>query len=350
MQLKTNLGSAWPPKGWSAKSEEQKAEFWNHIKSISKAKDLVQYVEYIDESVRESIKGSSDKVRYLPLRVWGKKGYNKKLIKSKCTNTKDHPVLGKTYGIRLSELFELDQDRDTKGERCLIKKASGNAVMATPAKPGKLSEEDKAATKEAKEKLRVEKASMSAIRSLWPQGDSFAGHAIVSLITQRTHRCPLKPKRYTHPTPRPHPARTIHQPTPPAARAVEGLVVSGGYSEFCLKGLTRLGEGDASGKVEQGNQNEGYKDSGSCGEGQVQHGSKDTKKGERAASRKYKKKAADIKTKLDANEKLIQQIISAGPKVELTEYDNEGVMKLCGEANEMHQQLLTFSAGIMKSF
>ena len=63
-----------------------------------------------------------------------------------------------------------------------------------------------------------------------------------------------------------------------------------------------------------------------------------------------KDKAADIKTKLDANEKLIQQIISAGPKVELTEYDNEGVMKLCGEANEMHQQLLTFSAGIMKSF
>ena len=152
-QLKTNLGSAWPPKGWSAKSEEQKAEFWNHIKSISKAKDLVQYVEYIDESVRENIKGSSDKVKYLPLKVWGKKGYSKKLIKSKCTNIKDHPVLGKTYGIRLSELFELDQDRDTKGERCLIKKASGNAGMAKPAKPRKLSEEDKAATKEAKEKL-----------------------------------------------------------------------------------------------------------------------------------------------------------------------------------------------------
>ena len=199
--------------------------------------------------MRESIKGSSDKVKYLPLRVWSKKGYNKKLIKSRCTNTKDHPVLGKTYGIRLSELFELDQDRETKGERCLIKKASGNAV-ATPAKSRKLSEEDKAATKEAKEKLRVEKASMSAIRSLWPQGDSFAGHAIVSLITQRTHRCPLKPKRYPHPTPRPHPARTIHQPTPPAARAVEGFVVLGGYSELCLKALTRLGDSDATGKVE----------------------------------------------------------------------------------------------------
>ena len=63
-----------------------------------------------------------------------------------------------------------------------------------------------------------------------------------------------------------------------------------------------------------------------------------------------KDKAADIKTKLDADEKLIQQIISAGPNVELAEYDNERVMKLCGEANEMHQQLLTFSAGIMKSF
>ena len=63
-----------------------------------------------------------------------------------------------------------------------------------------------------------------------------------------------------------------------------------------------------------------------------------------------KDKAAGIKTKLDADEKLIQQIISATPNVELTEYDNESVMKLCGEANEMHQKLLTFSAGIMQSF
>lgn len=61
-------------------------------------------------------------------------------------------------------------------------------------------------------------------------------------------------------------------------------------------------------------------------------------------------KAAEIKTKLDADEKLIQQIISAGPNIELTEYDDERVMKLCGEANEMHEQLLAFSAGIMKSF
>ena len=74
------------------------------------------------------------------------------------------------------------------------------------------------------------------------------------------------------------------------------------------------------------------------------------KKASEQIPKKTKDRAAEIKSKLDADEKMIQQIISAGPNVELAEYDNERVMKLCGEANEMHQQLLTFSAGIIGSF
>ena len=73
------------------------------------------------------------------------------------------------------------------------------------------------------------------------------------------------------------------------------------------------------------------------------------KKVEKQVPAATKQAVAKIKRELDAIEKSIQSIISAGPSVSCADFDEKRVTSLCAEADQWHQRLLQFAAGLSKS-
>ena len=93
--------------------------------------------------------------------AWKKRGFSTGKIKKNCRLVQDHGVLGKMYGIRLSETFDMQRNTWSRGEKHVCDdKAPPVAPSAAAKRPR--SEEEKKSEKEKKkasqEALRIEKA------------------------------------------------------------------------------------------------------------------------------------------------------------------------------------------------
>jgi hypothetical protein len=89
---------AWPHKDFPKLDDAEDAEFWRSGSSGSKAEIL----KHVSSTVGKKLI-ISDETRlggdFLPLSVWGKNGYDTKLIEANCEDCYDCPVVGKTYKV-----------------------------------------------------------------------------------------------------------------------------------------------------------------------------------------------------------------------------------------------------------
>lgn len=113
VQLSKVFGS-WPPECFKVLNDTEKHEFFNNIKELSDSKSLVAYTERYLKMETESAQGVNDNVKYLPLCVWKSRGFSAKKVKLS-TDTQEHPVLGKLYGLALSSKFSNQAERQIQG-------------------------------------------------------------------------------------------------------------------------------------------------------------------------------------------------------------------------------------------
>ena len=109
-----------------------------------------------------------DNTNYLPLKAWAKRGFNAKTIKKNCRLVREDAVVGKLYGIRLSETYEYENNTTRQGEKTIATDKGNVVVAGVPCKPKAKTDSEKACEKESKENMRVAKACTRAITSLSP--------------------------------------------------------------------------------------------------------------------------------------------------------------------------------------
>ena len=97
-------------------SEEQKEDFFAGINEVRDSKKLRMHTEDYMRTATENNKGTKDKTEYLPLGVWKKRGFDVKKIKFGCRDTKMHPVLGKLWGLEITQKWTGKEEKQTRGE------------------------------------------------------------------------------------------------------------------------------------------------------------------------------------------------------------------------------------------
>ena len=112
--------SGWPPEYFKTLSDEKKQEFFTQIKNLRYAKQLKVYTNNFFRTLTEENHGTKDKKKYLPLSVWKKRGFDVKRIKRNCKDTQTHNILGKMYGLEISETWTGTEEKQIRGEEHMV--------------------------------------------------------------------------------------------------------------------------------------------------------------------------------------------------------------------------------------
>ena len=100
-QLRRLFG-AWPIPDWEMMCKEDEAEFWKHAKTELKGK-LKELVVTSLATVQVKSESSNFTSEWLPLTVWGQRGFDVKMIKDTAgpKDKKEHPRMGWLYKLTL---------------------------------------------------------------------------------------------------------------------------------------------------------------------------------------------------------------------------------------------------------
>ena len=156
VQLHSIFGK-WPPTHFKTLSEDKQQEFFAGIKEIKEKAKLKLYTENYLRTTHEDNKGTKDKTKFLPLSVWKSRGFNVRRIKKRCKKTQQHPVLGKLYGVEITETYNGQEEKQVRGEDTIV--TDRPEPPASTVGLAKLSAtQDREQKKTAMETIRVEKA------------------------------------------------------------------------------------------------------------------------------------------------------------------------------------------------
>ena len=98
----SQLFGYWPVELFTALPEEQQIEFW---RSEAKGRLAIQNALVMEvANHREDEQKTSVGGKYLPLEVWGRKGFDIEKIKAECTDTEEHPIFGACYNVGLKKV------------------------------------------------------------------------------------------------------------------------------------------------------------------------------------------------------------------------------------------------------
>ncbi len=102
----------WPPKEFEGLTADEKARFWQSLGTADTAHEQQKVVlQALSQKVIESrIAGARGE--YLPLGAYAARGFDVNLIEAKCTDKKEHPILGTTYRVDIDY-----QDKKQEAQR-----------------------------------------------------------------------------------------------------------------------------------------------------------------------------------------------------------------------------------------
>ena len=118
-QLSTTY-SGWPPQHFKQLSEEKKQEFFTMIKNLRCGKQLKMYTNNFFRTIAEENHGTKDKITYLPLSVWKSRGFSVKRIRKRCKDVQIHNVLGKMYGLEITEKWNGNEEKQVREEEHIV--------------------------------------------------------------------------------------------------------------------------------------------------------------------------------------------------------------------------------------
>lgn len=105
----------WPAELLAELPQCDLVEFWRSAQTENNANRLAaMLVDKVTEKRVNTIQGSI-KGEYLPLSVYGKKGYDVAEIEAKCTDTMMHPILGVCYRVAISSIDRTSMISSEKG-------------------------------------------------------------------------------------------------------------------------------------------------------------------------------------------------------------------------------------------
>lgn len=167
----SKMFGSWPLPSFTLLTKEQQTSFWACPARHRGALEVALAQEVTAYKINDWKK--SKKGKYLPLSVYAKQGFNIKDIAQYCTDTKEDPVLGKTYCVNVSSKEEGEIEREARKDVTSFR-VDLNKAMASQSKfetRGKnRAIEDKTANSQRKKK----KSSTSSSSSSSSEGNSEA--------------------------------------------------------------------------------------------------------------------------------------------------------------------------------
>jgi hypothetical protein len=139
-------------------SDEDKQQFWKQLKA-SASKDVIERTLETMRTAKvekDLWKAGGD---YLPLSRWQALGFDVDKIRDKCTDKKEHPILGMTYRVCLEGAWQAVEDSH---ERQKVYGCSDGGSEPPPKKQRTAKEEAADAKVRAKEAARAQQAKAKA--------------------------------------------------------------------------------------------------------------------------------------------------------------------------------------------
>ena len=183
-------------------SDDQVAEFWQSVNATPSAHKLKELIDDRLEQSHAAGKIASEKGTYQPLKYYKKIGYDTKMIKEHCTDTREHPLLGRTYKVDLVGIERRREEwvKRSTTRRHVSRKAS--SPSATPDDPkdmetnrGKTGKSDKAGKKYKKEKNDTKKNKKDKHRGRSSKGKKRRSSSPTSSASSSSEDSAAKRKR-----------------------------------------------------------------------------------------------------------------------------------------------------------
>ena len=153
------LYGSWPPEQFKTLDEQEKATFYKDVKAINCHAKLKQFVTEMLEVSKTAEKGATDIGEFLPLSVWKDRGYNIKRFRRKCQEIQVHPILGKTYCVRIASKWDSQSEAFKRSQVSTVTddtRSSSQVMACSRVKKWQQTPEEKAAVRE---EIRATKAA-----------------------------------------------------------------------------------------------------------------------------------------------------------------------------------------------
>ena len=159
--MRKTFGS-WPPANFDSMTPETKIQFYQEAKSISGPNLKLFTEEFIKINKTHEV-GSEDSGSYMPLGWYERQGFDTHLIQQRCTDFKEHPILGRVYKVSIQRDWNNNVESRDRGQSVSAETPKVPVVVNTGGnKAGKTS-----ITAESREALRVAKTeAVQAARDL----------------------------------------------------------------------------------------------------------------------------------------------------------------------------------------
>lgn len=104
------LFGSWPCSEFAALSEGDKAMFWQELKKDGSGRTIAQNAVHSLAKHVSKIRRITKEGSYQPLEYYERLGYSIKTIEKECTDTDEHPILGKTYRVVITSKMEEERE------------------------------------------------------------------------------------------------------------------------------------------------------------------------------------------------------------------------------------------------
>ena len=155
----------WPPAEFESFSAEERKDFWLAIGACTKKEDQERCVlEKLGKKITETrMAGAGGK--YLPLSVYGAKGFDTEAIRKGCTDKKPHPLFGEVYRVEIEY-----QNKETMEQK--IREAILKSVQERQAPKGAFEGPQPKAKAKTKAKAEAKAKATPTIASKKNQADA----------------------------------------------------------------------------------------------------------------------------------------------------------------------------------
>ena len=144
-QLHRRFGG-WPPAQFREISEEERTEFWKQAAIVADSKGLERLVVKTLEARVVAGRSAGSRGQYLPLGAYEKMGFDTQAIQERCSDVREHPILGTTYRVDVEFQSKERTEQEVQQEvvrsvQQQLEKAKAKA-KAKPKAKGKVKEDD----------------------------------------------------------------------------------------------------------------------------------------------------------------------------------------------------------------
>lgn len=156
VQLHRIFGS-WPPASFAKLPKAWQEEFWRSCAEMPGGPQLEEFVVQAITRKRVELEESTVGGEFLPLSVYSKRGYDAERIARECTDTQDHPILGKCYRVCITAVYSKTVESMVREELMHHKRVKDQKTSAAARPTATRSSDSKSSSESRRRKRRQDK-------------------------------------------------------------------------------------------------------------------------------------------------------------------------------------------------